>query len=98
MSRTNGSTDMEMTSVNDGHTHVISAPDFDAGIWSGRGRYRARCGTEVVAASLATGPGPRCPACPHQRHRAPTPGPAARLIAALATLPGFAGIRGRNAA
>jgi hypothetical protein len=25
---------------------------FDAGIWRGRGRYRARCGAEVIAASL----------------------------------------------
>ena len=82
---------MEMTSVRDGHTHTISAADFDAGIWSGRGRYRAMCGAEVIAASLVTHPGPRCPACPGQPNEAPAQGPTARLIATLATLPGFAG-------
>ena len=58
-------TDIDMTSVIDGRTHVIAAADFDAGIWRGQGRYRAVCHATVVAAALASSPGPECAACRH---------------------------------
>jgi hypothetical protein len=62
--------DIDLTSILDGRTHAVSAADFDAGIWQGRGRYRARCGIEVLAAALVTGPGPRCGQCPSPREEA----------------------------
>ena len=58
-----------MTSAADGRTHAISAPEFDAGIWLGQGRYRAMCGAVVLVASLSAKPGPRCPLCPRPAGR-----------------------------
>ena len=56
-------TDTDMTSVLDGRTHTIAAADLDAGIWHCRGQYRAICGATVVAAALASAPGPGCVSC-----------------------------------
>jgi hypothetical protein len=76
--------DISMTSVMDGRTHTITAGDFDVGVWNGRGRYRAACGVEVVAAALASNFGPNCPNCPPLPTREqPRPGVLVRLIAAL---------------
>lgn len=89
-----GSFDTQMTSVVDGRTHTVAAADFDAGIWQGKGRYRAVCGADVVVAALVSGPGPLCPRCPtpHLHESEPSPR-TARLRAALAMLPGFGGLR-----
>lgn len=92
-----GSTDTQMTSVADGRTHTIAGAEFDAGVWQGHGRYRAVCGAEVIAASLMSGPGPQCPACPVPCEPEHAPERAYRLRAALATLPGFAALAPQTA-
>ena len=61
----------EMTSTADGRTHLIAANDFDAGLWRGNGVYRAICGTDVLAAAMASGPGPGCSACRQAAESAP---------------------------
>lgn len=76
--------DIAMTSVSDGRTHTITAADFDVGVWNGKGRYRAACGVEVVAAALASNVGPNCPNCPPLPTREqPRPGALVRLLSAL---------------
>jgi hypothetical protein len=52
-----------MTSSSDGHSHLITAQAFAAGVRAGHGRYLAACGTDVIAVSLMSGPGPRCHLC-----------------------------------
>lgn len=76
--------DIETTSVTDGQTHTIGAADFDAGVWQGNGPYRAVCGAQVVAATLATCPGLRCRVCPPlPPQNWPRPGRLARSVARL---------------
>jgi hypothetical protein len=58
---------MDMTSAADGHTHAITAADFEQGVLTGVGRYRAACGADVVVASMVACPGPRCPRCAEHR-------------------------------
>ena len=43
---------MDMTSAADGHTHAITAAEFEQGVLTGLGRYRAACGADVVVASM----------------------------------------------
>jgi hypothetical protein len=67
---------MDMTSAADGHTHAITAAEFEHGVLTGLGRYRAACGADVVVASMVANPGPRCPRCAEYRRqseRAPVP-------------------------
>jgi hypothetical protein len=80
---------LDMTSVIDGRTHSVAPDSFDAGIRAGRGRYRAVCGTVVVAAALTGAPGPSCPACRARRQRRPETGRdrIARLLATSTSLP-----------
>jgi len=56
-------TDTDMTSVIDGRNHLITAADLDAGISRDQGHYQAICGATVVAAALASAPGPECAPC-----------------------------------
>lgn len=82
---------MAMTSASDRQTHTITSAEFDAGVWDGKGTYRAVCGRVVLAAPLVAGPGRQCPDCPPL----PEEDDSARvgwLRAVLATLPGFAGL------
>lgn len=59
---------MDMTSVADGRTHTITFAEFERGVMVGTGHYRAICGADVMVASMAACPGPRCPQCvEHQR-------------------------------
>jgi hypothetical protein len=76
---------MTMTSVVDGRTHVVSPVAFDDGIWAGRGRYQAQCGSEVIVAALASAPGPACQRCAQFDDEQAEP-ETSRLAAALATL------------
>jgi hypothetical protein len=75
---------MDMTSVADGHTHVITAADFEQGVMAGLGRYRAACGADVVVASMVARPGPRCPRCVEYRREQERTAVPPRLIIRLA--------------
>jgi hypothetical protein len=77
---------MDLISVTDGRTHVITAADFERGLSEARGRYRAVCGAVVEVASMNTGPGAWCMSCVEHRREceraatAAAPGPLARLV------------------
>lgn len=77
---------MDLISVTDGRTHVITAAEFERGLSEARGRYRAVCGAVVEVASMSTGPGARCVLCVEHRREceraatAAAPGPLARLV------------------
>lgn len=75
---------MDMTSGVDGHTHAITAAEFEQGVLTGLGRYRAACGAEVVVASMVTRPGPRCPRCAEHRRESERAAIPPRLITRLA--------------
>ncbi|GAA5135492.1 hypothetical protein GCM10023320_65110 [Pseudonocardia adelaidensis] len=60
---------LDMTSVSDGHTHAITAGEFEQGVLTGLGRYRAVCGADVMVASMVARPGPRCPRCAEHRRQ-----------------------------
>lgn len=85
-SETSESAYIDMTSAADGRTHTITGAEFDAGVWHGQGTYRAVCGRDVIAASLMSGPGPRCPECPQLMNS--DTAQARRIVAALIVLPG----------
>lgn len=73
-----------MTSVADGRTHTIATADFERGLSEATGRYRAVCGADVVAASLAARLGATCPRCAEHRgtfeEAVTPPGLPARLL------------------
>lgn len=77
---------MDLVSVTDGRTHVLTATDFERGLSEARGRYRAVCGAVVEVASMSTGPGAWCVSCVEHRREceraatAAAPGPLARLV------------------
>jgi hypothetical protein len=73
-----------MTSVSDGHTHAITAAEFEQGVLTGLGRYRAACGADVVVASMVARPGPRCPRCAEHRREQERAAVPTRLITRLA--------------
>jgi hypothetical protein len=75
---------MDMTSVADGHTHAITAAEFEQGVLTGLGRYRATCGADVVVASMVARPGPRCPRCAEHRREQEHAAVPPRLITRLA--------------
>jgi hypothetical protein len=74
---------MDMTSAADGHTHAITADEFERSVLTGLGRYRAVCGADVVVASMVARPGPRCSRCAEHRREsecaAVSPGLVTRL-------------------
>jgi hypothetical protein len=78
---------MDITSVSDGRTHTITAEDFERGLMQGWGRYRAVCGTGVLVAAMATGPGPQCAGCCEvlrgRERAAARPGPLVRMARRL---------------
>ena len=57
----NGS--VELTCARDGLTHRVDEPAYTAGLAGRRGIFRAVCGAVVLAGSLVTPPGRRCPTC-----------------------------------
>jgi hypothetical protein len=57
--------------IADQHAHAVTDEDFARGVRSRTGRYRARCGHEVVVDSCLAPPGRGCPAC--LRRVSPTP-------------------------
>jgi hypothetical protein len=73
---------LDMTSVADGRTHSITGAEFDDGVWRGTGRFRAICGADVLASSMASAPGPRCPIC-REDHHDDRPVPSAGWLARL---------------
>jgi hypothetical protein len=75
---------MDMTSGADGHTHAISPAEFEQGVLTGLGRYRAACGAEVVVASMVARPGPRCPRCAEHRRESECAAVPPRLVTRLA--------------
>jgi hypothetical protein len=75
---------MDMTSGADGHTHAISPAEFEQGVLTGLGRYRAACGAEVVVASMVARPGPRCPRCAEHRRESEYAAVPPRLVTRLA--------------
>jgi hypothetical protein len=74
---------MDMTSVADGHTHAITAVEFEQGVLTGLGRYRAACGADVVVASMVARPGPRCPRCAEHRRESERAAIPPRLVTRL---------------
>jgi hypothetical protein len=75
---------MDMTSAADGHTHAITAAEFEQGVLTGVGRYRAACGADVVVASMVACPGPRCPRCAEHRRESERTAVPPRLLTRLA--------------
>lgn len=60
---------VDMTSVSDSRTHLITAAAFEQGLMQGSGRYRAACGADVLVASMPSDPGPRCARCGEVRRK-----------------------------
>lgn len=77
---------LDLTCVNDGRTHAITSIEFEHGLTAGTGRYRAACGTEVVAASLGSRPGPplsRLRRTPSETRNSPAVIPTGHLVRTL---------------
>jgi hypothetical protein len=75
---------MDMTSAADGQTHAITAAEFEQGVLTGVGRYRAACGADVVVASMVASPGPPCPRCAEHRRESERAAVPPRLVTRLA--------------
>ena len=54
---------VELTSAADRLAHRVSHADHAAGLVAGQGWLRGACGVTVLAVSLLSEPGRRCPAC-----------------------------------
>lgn len=54
---------VELTAVEDGRSHRVDVDEYGAGLASGSGRYRTKCGRTVLATSMVAAPGPECRAC-----------------------------------
>jgi hypothetical protein len=54
---------VQVTSAGDDMAHLVAFRLYEEGLMSGEGRYAAVCGRTVLAASMATAPGRRCPLC-----------------------------------
>ncbi|MDQ4031021.1 MAG: hypothetical protein M3332_01615 [Actinomycetota bacterium] len=61
-----------VTSAVDGRAHLLSQQAATEGLVAGHGEYTALCGRRVLAAALATPPGPTCLDCETALHRATT--------------------------
>jgi hypothetical protein len=75
---------LDMTSVSDGRTHAITAAEFEQGVLTGLGRYRAACGADMVVASMVARPGPTCPRCAEHRRETERAAAPPRLVTRLA--------------
>lgn len=60
-----------LTCTADRLEHLVGSVELTVGLASGYGRFRARCGHVVVAASLATAPGRRCRSCTERHEHFP---------------------------
>jgi hypothetical protein len=58
-----GAAFVQVTSAGDDTAHLVAFRLYEEGLMSGEGRYVAMCGRSVLAASMATAPGRRCPLC-----------------------------------
>ncbi len=56
-----GTAFVQVTSVEDGATHLVAFRLYEAGLMAGRGRYAAVCGRSVPAAAMVVAPARRCP-------------------------------------
>jgi hypothetical protein len=54
---------VQVVSAEDDTAHLVAFRLYEEGLLSGGGRFAAVCGTSVLAASMATAPGRRCPLC-----------------------------------
>ncbi len=54
---------VELTGGDDGLTHRVALPLYDAGLREGCGVYLAACGRAVPVAPLTAAPGRACPLC-----------------------------------
>jgi hypothetical protein len=58
-----GSAFVQLVSAEDAAVHLVAFRLYEQGLVSGAGRFTATCGKAVLAASMATAPGRRCPLC-----------------------------------
>lgn len=58
---------LDITCSQDGRAHQIDDAALASAIADGSGRIPALCGQSIVAAAMATPPGPPCPHCSEAR-------------------------------
>jgi hypothetical protein len=58
-----GTAFVQVTSAQDNTAHLVAFRLYEAGLMTGEGRFAAVCGKAVLAASMATASGRRCPLC-----------------------------------
>jgi hypothetical protein len=58
-----GTAFVQVTSAEDGATHLVAFRLHEAGLMPGEGRYSAVCGRSVPAAAMVVAPARRCPLC-----------------------------------